>query len=183
MNRVAYKLSAQDNGTFMFPNQDFRKCPSCGYRTDFTEINPEYVLRSRARDLSATFDGHWIASVRLRDFCAMYGYTTLQFCKFPNDPYHFGFLPTMIVRFDALRRQTRFENLCPTCGNYESVIGTKPCFLLVSQPINDGFFRSDLFFASGNEKHPILIIGLEMREKLKKAKLKGLEFSDAFGID
>lgn len=184
MNIVGYRLSYQFNGTDMFrDNSSLPKCNGCGYRLDFSPTNPKYVLRGTKRDISATYDGQTIVSKAFKEFCERNKYSGLEFRPFENDPSHFHFIVNRQVKFDAKRRGVRFENLCPQCGNYESVVGGKPAYLIIAEPLVDGFFRSDLLFASGNEKHPLTLVGIETKTKLKAAKLRGLEFSPAYGIE
>jgi hypothetical protein len=193
MNLVGYILSGPDNGTFMFRREsEVKRCPVCGYRVDFLAYNPEYEFRrreadkydgyvKRGADFSSTYDLYDIVSDHFRAFCLEQQYKGLAFGEFSNLNTHFSFMPDRIVPFDALRRTTNFEKLCRACGNYESVTGATPSYLLRSKPLEDGFYRSDLLFGSGDSKGPLILVGIETREKLKAAKLKGLEFSPAFG--
>ncbi|MDR1518467.1 MAG: hypothetical protein LBS52_10375 [Dysgonamonadaceae bacterium] len=41
----------------------------------------------------------------------------------------------------------------------------------LQEPLKDGFYQSDLWFASRNVKHPIMIIAPETYEKLKDEKM------------
>src|SRR6266446_13227 len=178
MNIVGYKIGGQDNDTHMFrDDSSLRKCEGCGYRLDFSATNPQYCLNKCSDDISATYDGQTIVSRAFKDFCERNEYQGIKFAVFENDPNHFHLVVLREVKFDAERRKTRFENLCPQCGNYESIVGAKPAYLLISEPLDSGFYRSDLLFASGNEKHPLTLIGNETKAKLEAAKLKGLEFS------
>jgi hypothetical protein len=195
MNLIGYNLSGPDNGTYMFRDRSgLKRCPLCGYRLDFISHNPDYQFRrreadqydgyvKRGADFSSTYDMYKIVSDRFRAFCMEQEYTYLAFGEFSKDKSHFNFVANRIVEFDAVRRVTNFEKLCCACGNYESVVGAKPAYLLRSKPLEDGFYRSDLLFGSGDSKGPLILVGIETREKLKAAKLKGLEFSPAFGWD
>jgi len=159
---------------------------------DFLAYNPDYQFKrreadkydgyiKRGADFSSTYDSYDIVSDRFRTFCLEQQYEGLAFGEFSNDKTHFNFMPNRIVRFDALRRNTTFEKLCRVCRNYESVVGATPPYLLRSKPLEDGFYRSDLLFGSGDRKGPLILVGLETKAKLKAANLKGLEFSPAFG--
>ncbi len=182
MNLVGYDLHGQDNDTHMFPPEAVTdRCDVCNYRLDFLTYNPNYALKKSKRDISATYDGFLIVSEAFRKFCVEQGYKDLVFGKFRQDKTHYNFTVKRIVKFDAVRRGTRFEKLCPGCGNYESIIGATPSHLLIEGPLEDGFYRSDLLFGSGDEKHPLIFVGIETRTKLEKAQLKGLEFAPAFG--
>ncbi len=54
--------------------------------------------------------------------------------------------------------------------------------MLIDQPLEDGFYRSDLLFASGNEKHPLIFVGIKTKAKLEATNLNGLEFAPVYGI-
>jgi hypothetical protein len=140
-------------------------------------------LKKCADDISHTYDGQTIVSKAFKEFCEKNEYRWIKFGEFENDPNHFHLILRRVVKFDAVRRKTRFEHLCPHCGNYESIVGVKPAYLLVNEPLGDGFYRSDLLFASGNEKHPLTFVGIQTRAKLKLSGLKGLEFAPAFGTE
>jgi hypothetical protein len=183
-NLVGHTLEAQDNDTYMYEDGDpsLEKCTKCGYRVDFLLTNPDYVLRKRSRDLSATYDGQFIVSKRFKDFAEQEGYRGASFVPFRNDPEHFHLIAKPIVVFDAERRKTRFEKKCDVCGNFESVVGAYPAYLRVDEPLADDFFRTDLVFASGNEKSPIIVVGEATKRKLQQLDLKGLEFGPAYGL-
>lgn len=204
-NIVGYTLGGHFNDTYMFAedipvnkNPDApNRCSGCGYRIDFFPHDPNYVFRRTFRPaympeviiskkttaLSATYDGQVIVSREFKEFCLQQGYRGLSFLEFLHDKEHFHLIVTPQVQFDSARRQTQFSCLCRTCGNYRQVIGALPAFLQVTEPLADGFYRTDLLFASGNEKHPLIIVGVETRSKLKTAKLKGLELEPAYGLD
>lgn len=184
MKVVGYTLDGQDNDSYMFrDNSLLSRCEGCGYRLELSPTNPNYVLKNCSEDISATYDGQTIASKAFKDFCERNEYRGINFGVFDNDPRHFHFIVMPEVKFDAIRRKTRLENLCPQCGNYESVVGAKPAYLLITEPLDDGFYRSDLLFASGNGKHPINLVGIETKAKLEVTDLKGLEFAPAYGIE
>ena len=42
----------------------------------------------------------------------------------------------------------------------------------IKEPLLDGFYQSDLWFASGNEKSPIIIISPITKEKLDRENFK-----------
>jgi hypothetical protein len=184
MNIVGYKIGGQDNDTYMFrDDSSLQKCDGCGYRLDFYATNRQYCLKKSGSDISATYDGQTIVSQIFKEFCEQNKFKGVKFVAFENDPNHFHLTVTPEVKFDAIRSKTRFENLCSQCGNYESIVGAKPAYLLAAQPLRDGFYRTDLIFASGNEKHPLILVGQETKAKLEAASLVGLEFSPAYGID
>lgn len=55
-------------------------------------------------------------------------------------------------------------------------IGADPVYLTgVTEPIEEGFFRSDLEFASGPEQHPLFLVGVGTAEELRKQKFRKLD--------
>ena len=212
MKIVAYALYGQDNNTVMFKDTeakplcpvstalllpDERKalydnttrgsempstCPSCGWRLDFQAHNPNYKLRSTKSDITGTYDGQIIVSRKFRDFCEQEKYQGLRLLPFINDDNHFHLIVDNTVNFDFIRGGTVFNQYCDICKNYESIIGSIPAFLKVIQSLEDGFYRSDILFAHGNEKHPLLLVGIDTKKKLKAAGLKGMDFHPAYGL-
>ena len=195
MSEIGYTPSVPDNGTFMFRQKTASKrCEGCGYLLKFLPHNPEYNRGKRendyrldgycvgAADLSSTYDLYLIATQRFREFCVKQKYTGLLFRKFAKDRANFEFMATRKIKFDAVRRGTSFERLCKVCKNYESVVGATPSYLLRSSALPDGFYRSDLFFGSGDRKSPIILVGCETKFKLEAASIKGLTFKPAYGI-
>jgi hypothetical protein len=193
---VGYTLSVPDNGTFMFRDaSELERCEACGYVLTFMSHNPAYQLRKReadyqhdgyfkrGADLSATYDSYYVASKRFRDFCLGQSYEGLIFLEFAKDKNNFNFMVKRTVKFDARRRGTVFERLCRVCKSYESVVGATPSYLLRSKPLRDGFYRSDLLFGSGDRKSPDIFVGVETKSKLEAAKLKGLTFLPAYGVE
>jgi hypothetical protein len=152
---VGYYLGVAHSESRMFrDHSQLAKCQQCGYRLDFFAHNPRYRLKQDRYGLCATYDGQTIVSLRFKRFCEQQGYAGLKFLEFDDDELHFHLITQNVVPFDAVRRKTRFENLCSLCGSYESVIGVTPTFLQVNAPLQDGIYRTDLLFASGNEKSP-----------------------------
>jgi len=198
-NVVGYVLFGHHNNTYMFePGEPaLPKCLGCGYRVDFFPHNPNYVFKKtfkpvsmedviiskKTTALSATYDGQWIVSKEFKKFCLQQGYKGLKFERFPEDTEHFQLIILPQVKFDVVRRETRFLNRCHVCGNYAEVIGATPAFLQVSEPLADGFYSSDLLFGSGDGKHPLIIVGMETKAKLTAAKFKGLDFEPAYGLE
>ncbi len=183
---VGYTMFGPDNDTHMFKGDTkagFRKCEKCGYRVAPIVTNPAYVPRKTRHDLTSTYDGQWIVTEAFKSLCEREGYPGLDFLPFENDARHFHLVPRRQVKFDSARRKTRFERLCKTCNRYESVVGATPAYLRRRGPLPAGVFRSDLAFASGDEKSPLLLVGEGTRDKIVAARLEGIVFEPAFGLD
>lgn len=187
---VAYELSPHDNDTHMLGDETFRPprsagfhhwrfgkigaphpatCPTCGRKTDPDYVNPKFKAKRRTWDIGTTYDGYDIVSKGFRDFCRKQGWKGMHFHPLPADKEFFVLRLSQIIPFDAERRGTRFEDLCPTCGEFYNVIGADPvCLRDVTEPIQEGFFRSDLEFASGPEQSPLILVGIDTAERLRK---------------
>jgi hypothetical protein len=154
------------------------------YQVNKREVDYQYDgYFKRNADGSSTYDSYFIVTDRFKEFCLNEGYPGLEFREFDNDKSHFNFIVKRIVKFDAIRRDTTFEKLCSACKHYESVVGATASYLLRSKPLRDGFYRTDLLFGSGDTKSPVIIVASETKAKLEKAKLKGLTFAPAFGLE
>ncbi len=185
MNTIGYTLSVPDNGTYMFREKlGLRKYPGCGYSKPALRHNPAYRLNRREVDYqhdgyfkrnvdsSCTYDSYYIVSERFKEFCLNEGYPGLVFREFDKDKAHFNFIVKRTVKFDAIRRGTRFEKSCHACRNYESVVGATPGYFLHSKPLRDGFYRTDLLFGIGDNKSTVIIVASKQELNLKKRSLR-----------
>lgn len=175
---LGYNLLAQDNGAHFFPDDvpDGILCPNCGTCLDYSWHPQElsFSKKKALRDVSYTYDGRLIVSRKFKDFCTNQQYRGIQFHKVFHEPELYYLFPERILPFDSERRKTRFVNKCEICGGYESIVGADPTFLRCTAAVSDGIFRSDLAFASGKEKFPVVIVGPETYGKMKAARLTGL---------
>lgn len=187
---IAYRFCIYDDGSHMLGPDTYRPprtagfhdwrfgkdgvphaatCPTCGRKTDSEYVNPNFKAKRRTWDISATYDGYHLVSTRFREFCQKQGYDGVTFVPLPADTGYFVLRLANVLPFDSLRRRTRFEDPCPTCGGFYNVIGATPvCLRGVTEPIQDGLFRSDVEFASGPEQHPLILAGVGTAEKLRK---------------
>jgi hypothetical protein len=158
------------------PRTSPRRCPKCGELLDkWTEPLFGLTITKRRLDFSATYDGIDIASARFRQVYTKNRLTGLVLTALPDDSEFFHVQAKQVVRFDAGRVGTEFHNQCSRCGRYESVIGADPVLLMAGNRIpSRGFVRTDLEFASSDEKAPLLLCGVKAAEILKAARLKGL---------
>jgi len=176
---IGYTMTGYDNDSYMtgccerlFPEAGtVPKCEKCGYRTDYRYTNKNFVLKRKTMDFSSTYDGIDIVSLKFKEFCVRYGYENLVFVKLPKTPNFFQFyVEGNILEYDAELK----EKYCDVCGQYESVC--QPIIKLekIREPLPDGFYQSDLWFASGNEKSPITIISPVTKEKLDRERFKNI---------
>ena len=184
---IGYSITGYDNDSFMCSSADevlqdmdgLAVCPKCGYRTDFFYINSHFRASRRTYDLSSTYDGYTIVSRKFKEFCQRRGYEKLDFKGFEADPDFFALMSATIVEFDSDRSKPRFEDYCDACGNYESIVGPSPIYLKdISTPLADSFYRTDLLFASGNEKHPLIIIGPDTKAAILCEGFKNIDFEE-----
>ena len=191
---VAYELSAHDDGTHMLGEETYRlpcsagfhdwrfgkdgmphpaTCPTCGRKIDPEYVNPKFKAKRRTWDFSTTYDGYHIVSKRFREFCLTHGWEGMTCVPLPADKEYFVLRLSTLLPFDVKRRGTRFEDLCPACGAFYNVTGANPVYLRgITEPIQEGFFRSDLEFASGPEQNPLILVGIRTAEELQKQKFQ-----------
>jgi hypothetical protein len=162
---IAYQLSGHDNGTSAYGWPGAPRCLACGYITDRNAIDPELRVKRRGLDVSSTYDNVLLVSRRFAEACRYEWDAGLV--ALASDPEFFVLKPPRVVPFDAARRGTRFEKLCPVCEQYESVVGANPGYLRIAAlPTPDGFFRTDLGFGSGDEKSPLVIASSSVHARL-----------------
>lgn len=191
---LAYSMFAHDDDTNMLGDETYRPprsagfhdwrfgkdgvahpatCATCGRKIDPTFINREFRAGKRKRDITGTYDGYTIVSARFREFCKQQQWPGMKFVPLPADKDFFVLQLSKILPFDAERSETRFEKPCPKCRAFYDVVGATPGYLRgISKPIKEGFFRSDLEFASGPEQSPLIIVGVETAQKLKEQKFQ-----------
>lgn len=148
-------------------------CPTCGRKTDPAFISPTFRARHRSWDASCTYDGYYLASKRLRRVAGEHGWRGVEFDPLPADADFFRLRVTQLIEFDSVARQTRFENPCPDCGRFHDVVGATPVRLKNPGALApDGVYRTDLEFASGHEQHPVVLVGTEIAEQIRAARLR-----------
>jgi len=176
---IGYRLDGQDNDSWMLEDGEppsELKCPKCGLLNDFNYINPFYKIKKKTYDYSHPYDVGGVVSMKFKEFCIREKYHNILFRELEWSPGFFALYTTKIIEFDSQRSGTTFTKYCDVCQNFEEVIGSNPSFLKNSSELEDGFYRTDLIFGSKNAKNPILIVGVETQEKLKREKFKGLVF-------
>jgi len=151
-----YRLSAQDKGLYFFYDRpDVKRCQFC--RALLSKWEEELacipIVKPPKYDESYSYDGVLVVTGRFREVVEAKGITGLEFR--PLQGQVFAARSSMSVQFDAVRRGTRCIKRCDTCGQYESVVGATPIYLLSGETIpKRGFVRTDLEFGSSDEKSP-----------------------------
>lgn len=177
-----FSVSVNDNDSFMCSSTDrvlenmdgLAVCEECHYRTDFEFINANFEMKRKVYDLSSTFDGYYIASLKFKEFIGREKINGIDFKSLKHEPEFFVMFVRNIVKFDTEKRKSRSENLCSKCSNYESFVGATPAF--IKGPIKNDLCRTNVMFGSGNEKSPLLIASERFVALSKREKLKGIYF-------
>lgn len=176
---IAFVLHGHDNDSYMLQGcTNLIRCPVCGELLQRPRLVAAFRL-GKKRDVSATYDGYNVVSQRFVDEWQRIGGDGLEFAPLAEEPGYFVIDANQEVGFDFERRKTRFEKHRPCCGRYHSVAGATPAFVKSPKDLpQTRAARTDVMFGSGDEKHPLIIIPLELGKALKRAKLSGLDLSD-----
>jgi len=174
---IAYGLSPTDLAKFDFyegaPESVF--CPRCQDPVDSDYAPADLGVTWMHPDIVFTCDGHDVVSQKFKDFCVRMALPDIDFVRINGTPPLYDFRVKAAVTYDVDCGPPRFERQCPNCGRYESVVEpVYSCLKGIDLPVMRGLYRTDLEFASGREKHPILIVGLETADQFRKEKLKGV---------
>ncbi|NDV95812.1 hypothetical protein D0T84_12955 [Dysgonomonas sp. 521] len=176
---IGYRMSGYDNNSYMtgscdklFPElKSVPKCDACGYRTDYRYTNKDFKLSRKTLDVSSTYDGVTIVSLKFKEFCIRYGYSNLEFIALPKSPDFFQFhINGNILPFAASTK----EDLCKWCNQYESIVGPSMITDNIKEPLPDGFYQSDLWFASRNEKSPVMVISPVTKDRMTREGFKNM---------
>ncbi len=178
MSVIAYTMSAADGDAYFFegaPDSVF--CDNCGSCTDPTFLPTNLELKRTPYDVCSTYDGRMIVSARFRAFCRHHGFAGAQFDPVNDRGSLYLLRSNRTVAFDWERRETRFDRPCDRCGQYESVVGAYPAYLKgIEAPLLHGFYRTDLEFATGREKAPLLIVGTQTKALIEAEGFERAEF-------
>ncbi|HEX5745174.1 MAG TPA: hypothetical protein VFZ09_02960 [Archangium sp.] len=178
-----FTMCGHDNDLSFFKDRnDVKRCSSCGLLVAKWKENLSVVSvpRRLRYDVSSSYDGVVVVSQRFRDVYERTGLTGLEFTPLTGG--YFALRATHTVVFDSARRGTRFVKKCDACGQYESVAGAAPAFLVDGEAIGElAFARTDLEFGSGDERAPVFVCGARAAEALRGAKLKGMDLEKVEG--
>lgn len=126
-------------------------------------------------------DGRCIVSDKFKIFCERSEYDSLCFYELPSEPHFYAFSVTRVVAFDAEKRKTRFDGYCNVCNRYYSVAGAEPVFLMDDPKfLEKAFYATDILFGSGNEKHPLLIVGPSTCHSMIGEGFRGIYYRPIF---
>jgi hypothetical protein len=175
----AYSLYGHDNDSYVLPMcQGLERCHVCGellnkWILDFTNVEIKTKM-----DISYAHDGFVIVSKVFKNFCENKNYRGNRFLPIKNDMYIMR--PENVVEFNTEKRKTKFLDQCKKCLIFSSVIGSSPAFIKSIDKIQaDSFYRTDIEFASRDEKHPLVICGESIASELRKEKFRKIDIDEA----
>jgi Zn finger protein HypA/HybF involved in hydrogenase expression len=168
---IAYFLTGHDNGAYFLETAaDELFCPNCKSCLDESYL-PENIKIPKKYDIGSSYDGRDIVSARFKAFCEEHYPDEADFFPVTKKLDFYCMKPRRILVFDAEKWNTKFEGLCPVCGNYKSITGRNPGILKYQhKPIEQGFYRTDVFFGSGRGKSPVIIIGLKTKLEIQERR-------------
>lgn len=170
-------LSGHNNGYYFFyGREDVKRCPACKSLLDKWNEDLACVPIPRAPkyEISYSYDGVLVVTQRFREVVEGAGITGLVFT--PLQRGLFAIRASSTIAFDPVRRQTRFEGRCESCGTYTQVAGATPAYFMPGATLPPmGFARTDIEFGSNDGKSPMEICGDEAAKVLRAAKFRSLE--------
>ena len=158
---------------------DGATCQSCELPVD-AQIRSDLVVpkKDAREDVLVAFDLKLLFSPHAVDVLERNSST--QFKKKKVADNYFYVTPGISIKFDSKRRETRFLEKCADCGKFWEVIGATPAFLMTDQLDDDGIYMTDLEFGTGPDKEWLMIVGLGLGKAMKRAKLRGAVYLNAF---
>jgi hypothetical protein len=175
--RHMYQIVMPDNDIDFFRDREGRqRCIVCRQLTaKWTEdLSAVPIERFPRRDVTTSVDGIRVVLPRAKE--AMEAALADQFQFDPLQRGLYAMMPRLIVPFDAVARETRFVKQCLTCGEWESIVGATPVFLVPGTVLPaECVARTDLVFGSNDEKGPLLLAGDYAASKLAALRLSGCE--------
>jgi hypothetical protein len=176
---VGFALSVPDNDSYMLAGGGPPSaCSTCGLINDRTWVDPGFELQKAQFDASYTYDGYLIVSERFRSVTDGPG---AHFVALPSSPGFYSLVVDNRVPFDAARRKTVFEQPCDECGRFFVVAGATPVFLKVRFRLADELYRTDVEFGTGNEQHPLIVMGPGLASRLREENLAGVDLRPVTG--
>ena len=109
---IGYNIGGDFNDSYMFDSNDIYMpiCEKCGYVTNYDYISPNFELNKEIYDISYTYDGRVIVSLRFKEFCLRNNYTDIEFHKLPKNLNHFVFKLNNLVEFDTKKRSRNYRS-------------------------------------------------------------------------
>lgn len=192
-----YRLAGPPIAAYLFATADpSSRCTGCGYVLDPSVVPAGFSLATapgemvedenglerpakpgdkRRWDAAYTFDNQLIVSRFFRQIVERAGSTAVRFVDIPTEPKFFLFVADDVIEWDRSAVRS-FGPVCATCGRNESVVGSGRAIPDIDAIDRLGIYRSDLEFGEGDGRHPIIVVGREMRHLLRD--LRGVHFTE-----
>lgn len=174
-----YVLWGVDNDCYWIPDiKDSRYCcPICASKLSRSVENPDFYLKKKNYDLSATYDGFLIGSDKFLSVLKMIPNIAVECVQIKSDKRYktkyFRLEFKGLVEIDLAKAVPEFGSICDFCGQFEHVVGAQDYYLR-SMPHGPGIFRTDIEFGSGFEKSPVIAVDIDSAAIIKRAGLKGV---------
>jgi hypothetical protein len=178
---IGYVLYPKDIDSYMWDDfREFKKCERCGFRTEFLGTNSKYRPIRTAPDFGATWDGEYIVTRRFKNFCEAFNLAGLEYFGFRKDTDHFQLVFTRIIKIDQmLSKPVLRDGPCQNCGQSRGLHWEKPWTFSVTNPLEIGFYRSDVLTGWDNDKRPLHIVSPRTRQLLESSDLTGFHSFEA----
>jgi len=177
---LGYTISEPDNGCYMFTDFPLTECARYSNIYSLNVVNPNFVVPKKKLNITCTYDGFTIVNEKFKQFCEAAQYQGLEFVALPKSPGFYWFKIHNVLAYDTAARMTRFINYNAACNGYEEIIGATPACLTIKQPLQEGFYRSDVCFGSFAGKSPLYFVGETTKQKLRTAGFKEIHFAKIF---
>lgn len=181
MRFSASVLWQEDNEAIAFGDrQDVCRCPSCltlvdKWSTPLTGLR----LRRRHFDISTTYDGVTVVSRRFAQWLDRLRLGGVEVRQLPDDRQFYQLIVRRVVELDAVRQGVLFEDRCPICGRYDSVVRAFPVYLKADQVVAEcDIVRTDLEFGTADEQSPLLIVGNQLADMLRETGMRGFSLEE-----
>jgi hypothetical protein len=176
-----FVLRWPDNGSYWLPDIKSAAycCQVCGCKLSRNVGNPKFYLKKKSYDVSCTYDGFDICTEEFGRTLSACSHGSISLEALPFDKRYptkfFRFEVSEVVKVDVGRSEPEFGKVCSACHQHKYVVGAKAYLLQEPAPLRSGVFRTDIEFAEGIEKHPVIVVSCNVAGVLKARKFKGLE--------
>ena len=136
-------------------------CPNCGTPLMGKKFIPSGLnINRKGKDIFNSYEGKLLVSAKAKRLLGKHVSSKIEFYSINKDDDVYLVDLSETVEFDAKRAQVKFIKPCRKCSYYEEVICPAPAFIKNIDDINPyGMYFTDLWFASFDYKHPIVILG------------------------
>ena len=172
---LGYALDYPNKDAYMLDNSNLSACANYSNIYNQEILNPSFNLKDSV-DIFYTYDSFTIVSQKFKDFCIRENYLGIEFLKVDKYNGYYWFKINNICDYDTDRSGTQFLNYNENCDGYEEIIGANPICLKKNEVINDGFYRTNIFFGSNFSKNPLYMVGIETMNRLKLEGFKNIYF-------